>query len=426
MGAFVMAFETQVHLGQSDKYRMKILIYGVNYSPELTGIGKYTGGMAEWLAAHGHQVQVVTAPPYYPEWKVGAGYSGACYRHERLNGVDVWRCPLYVPGQVLGLKRILHLASFAVSSLPVMLRQMFWKPDMIVVIEPPLFCAPIAWLSAKISRAECWLHIQDFEVDAAFDLGIIPYAWMKNFASATEHFLMHRFDVISTISNAMLDRLREKGVDGPVLFPNWADISRMQFDQAGRDLFRTNFEIGNTETLCLYSGNIGAKQGLEILLDVAGRLPDVRFVICGGGASSKNLQLKAEEHDLNNITFFPLQPLDKLPSLLSAADIHLVIQKAGAADLVMPSKLTNILAIGGLALVTAEASSELGRLAEGEGACVCRCDPEDADALVCAILALSNDKVLSKQMMLNAKEYAESHIDMDQVLLAFEERLMGL
>lgn len=54
---------------------MKILVYGINYSPELTGIGKYTGEMVEWLAAQGHEVRVISAPPYYPQWQVGENYS---------------------------------------------------------------------------------------------------------------------------------------------------------------------------------------------------------------------------------------------------------------------------------------------------------------------------------------------------------------
>lgn len=54
---------------------MRILVYGINYSPELTGIGKYTGEMVEWMAGQGHEVRVVTAPPYYPQWQVGEHYS---------------------------------------------------------------------------------------------------------------------------------------------------------------------------------------------------------------------------------------------------------------------------------------------------------------------------------------------------------------
>ncbi len=111
---------------------MRILIYGINYAPELTGIGKYTGEMAEWLAKQGHEVRMVTAPPYYPAWRVADGYSRWKYTHERLDGVVVWRCPLYVPANPSGLKRLSHLASFALSSLPVMIRQIFWKPDVVL------------------------------------------------------------------------------------------------------------------------------------------------------------------------------------------------------------------------------------------------------------------------------------------------------
>ena len=61
---------------------MKILIYGINYHPELTGIGKYTGELAEWLAKRGNKVKVVTAPPYYPKWKIDKEYSSYRYQIE--------------------------------------------------------------------------------------------------------------------------------------------------------------------------------------------------------------------------------------------------------------------------------------------------------------------------------------------------------
>ena len=97
---------------------MKILIYGINYAPELTGIGKYSGEMAEWLAAAGHEVRVITAPPYYPEWEVQAPYRAGRYLREQRNGVTVLRAPLWVPRKVSGLKRLVHLASFALTSAP--------------------------------------------------------------------------------------------------------------------------------------------------------------------------------------------------------------------------------------------------------------------------------------------------------------------
>ena len=148
---------------------MKILVYGINYSPELTGIGKYTGEMVEWLAAQGHEVRVITAPPYYPQWQVGENYSAWRYKREE-GAATVWRCPLYVPKQPSTLKRLLHLGSFAVSSFFPLMAQRRWKPDRIIGVVPTLFCTPGMRLLAKLSGARTVLHIQDYEVDAMLGL----------------------------------------------------------------------------------------------------------------------------------------------------------------------------------------------------------------------------------------------------------------
>ncbi|HSY01424.1 MAG TPA: glycosyltransferase, partial [Acidobacteriaceae bacterium] len=119
---------------------MRILLLGLNYAPELTGIGKYSGEMMEWLAGRGHEVRVVTTPPYYPAWQVWAGYRWWQYRREVSSaGVGIWRCPIWVPKKPGGLTRILHLGSFALSSVPVMLGQAAWGPEVVITVEPAFF-----------------------------------------------------------------------------------------------------------------------------------------------------------------------------------------------------------------------------------------------------------------------------------------------
>lgn len=195
---------------------MKLLIYGLNFAPELTGIGKYTGEMVRWLAQRGHDVRVVTAPPYYPEWQVQAGYSSARYSRERWQAEGgealVWRAPLWVPKKPSGAKRIVHLASFAASSLPVMLSQWRWSADVVFTVMPTLLCAPAALLTARLMGAKSWLHIADFEVDAAFDMGILRSRGARRAALAFERGLLRRFDRVSTISERMMERLAAKGV----------------------------------------------------------------------------------------------------------------------------------------------------------------------------------------------------------------------
>src|SRR5260370_33346622 len=167
---------------------MRILIHGLNFHPEAVGIGKCTAEMATWSGAGGHEVTVVTAQPHFPQWCVSSGYHGWRYnwqefslltRQGQLRGAPlssqatkmaVWRCPIWVPKNPHGLKRLLYLASFAVSSAPVMLWQTRWHPDLVLVVEPTLFCAPQALLAARWSAATAWLHVQDFEPDAAVEL----------------------------------------------------------------------------------------------------------------------------------------------------------------------------------------------------------------------------------------------------------------
>jgi colanic acid biosynthesis glycosyl transferase WcaI len=184
---------------------MKILLHGINFAPELTGIGKYTGEMAVWLAEHGHEVRVVTAPPYYPEWKRRPGYSSWRWRTEGGAALQVYRCPLWVPQKPGGLKRIVHLLSFACSSFPVVLRQVFWRPDVVWVVEPALACAPAAALTATLAGAKSWLHIQDFEVDAAFSMGLLKGDKARRWMTRIERWLMERFDRVSTISGRIIE-----------------------------------------------------------------------------------------------------------------------------------------------------------------------------------------------------------------------------
>jgi colanic acid biosynthesis glycosyl transferase WcaI len=265
---------------------LRILIFGLNFAPELTGVGKYTGEMAQWLADRGHAVRVVTAHPYYPEWKVRPAPHLDC---ETLLGgsLKVIRCPLWVPEKPSGLKRILHLMSFALSSFPTIVSQAFWKPEVVFVVEPALFCAPAALVVAKLSGAKIWLHVQDFEVDAAFDLELLSAGWMRKVVLGFETFLMRHFDRVSTISSRMLERLTTKKVETSkqVFFPNWVDVAAIR--PAGRgEIYRAELGIGVDDCVVLYSGTMGEKQGLETLIEAIALLkqePSIRFVLCGEG-----------------------------------------------------------------------------------------------------------------------------------------------
>jgi len=401
---------------------VRLIIYGINYKPELTGIGKYSGEMAEWLVSKGHEVRIVTALPYYPQWQVAENYSSWRYLREPLNGVDVWRCPLWVPASPSGLKRILHLASFALSSFPIMLSQVFWRPNIILVVEPPLFCAPSSLFVSWLCKACSWLHVQDFEVDAAFDLGVLSSARLRRIVLRIESWLMNKFDRVSTISDQMVLRLGTKGVrpNRQVLFPNWADIDHIHpLDTPST--YREQLGIIASDIVFLYSGNMGEKQGLEIVVQAARQLAkrkNIVFIMCGQGAAYSRLRELAD--GVTNIHWLPLQPLEKLNDLLNMADVHLLPQRADAADLVMPSKLTGMLASGRPVLATAFEGTQIAEVLESTGVIV---PPEDVEAFVDAIVDLAGNAEQRQQLGKNARDYAVEYLGRDAVLARFEESL---
>ena len=396
--------------------------------PELVGIGKFTGEMAIYLAQKGHDIRVVTAPPYYPEWRIGEAYSAWAYKKEIIEStrpINVYRCPLWIPRKLSGLKRMIHLASFTASSFPVMLYHTIWKPDVVLAVEPPFFCSYQSWLAARLSGAISWLHVQDFEIDAALDLGILKVAWAKRMIYGVEKWILRRFDRVSTISGRMLGRLDTKGV-APVkqfLFANWVDTNQIK-PLERESPFRSELGIRSDEIVALYSGNMGEKQGLETVIEAArsfSRTMPIRFVLCGQGAAYTRLRMLAE--GLKNIIWMPLQPAERLNDLLNLADIHLLPQRADAADLVMPSKLTGIMASGRPVVATANEGTEVWSVVQGRGITVATGDDR---AFVAAVAALAKDPARRALLGAQARKYSVEHWAKEQVLNAFEAALRGL
>jgi colanic acid biosynthesis glycosyl transferase WcaI len=402
---------------------VKVLILGLNYAPEPVGIGPYTAGMAAALVEAGHAVGVVCAKPYYPYWQVAPAHRGTARRTTVEQGVRVTRVPIYVPRVPSGLRRLLHHLSFAVRSLPALMAGARRdRPDVVIAIAPSLLASVVARFVAWLFGAKLWLHLQDFEIDAAFATGLLSDAGLLSRAARAFERWSLQADRISTISPQMCARLASRGVArGKIVeFRNWAMLEELATLPSR---YRRDWRLDRPH-VALYSGAIASKQGIDLILEAARRLhhrKDLAFVICGDGP--QRARLAAAAAGLDNIQFHALQPRERLGELLGMASVHLLPQIAGAADLLLPSKLTNMLASGSPIVATAASGTGLAEEVEGCGIVV---EPGDAALFAAAIERLIDDSVLRASLGRQARLRAEQRWSRSQILGRFEHQLREL
>ena len=404
-----------------------LLIYGLNYAPELIGIGPYTAGLAQGMAGRGHRVRAIVGHAYYPKWRCESPGASA-WIHGREGGVEVTRCPLYVPRRPTTFSRLRHYASFALSSFVPMVRALrAERPDAIVAIAPSLLVCLGALLLGKLFRVPVWLHMQDFEVELAFATGFLrPTGLAARLAFAIERFVLRRASRISSISPRMCERLADKGVPASriVLLRNWANHAEgiAAAGEAGQKL-RQQWGLERS-TIALYSGNIAAKQGLDSVISAARALRhrrDLTFVISGDGPNKVDLERKAA--DLPNVVFKPLQEPPRFAAMMRAADIHLLPQLAGTADLVLPSKLPNMLASGRPVVAIAAAGTNLAGEVLGCGIVV---SPAQRGGMARALEQLLDDRELAAAFGVQAERRAAAHWSKRQVVDRFERCLRSM
>ena len=376
---------------------MRILIWGINYAPEPTGIAPFNAGLAEWLAERGHEVEMVTTFPYYPSWRKRPEDRGRLTATERLGGVTVRRGWHYVPARVTALRRMIHEASFlAVSFLRVLTLR---RAEVIVAVSPPLPLGVPVWLVSRLWRRPYVFHVQDLQPDAAVGLGMLRPGRFTRLLYALEAFAYRRAAAVSGISDGMLAAFRAKGVEDArrVFFPNWvpdalpgepAPAERVR----AREAFIARHGLPRDGFLAVYSGNVGMKQGLGVLLEAAAAVPaeapPVTWVVAGDGAGKDALVALAAERGVRALHFLPLQPDEGFAEMLIAADVCVITQQKGTGQFFFPSKLLTALGRAKPILAVADDASELARaVTEADMGLVV--PPDDAAAVAAAAVRMA-------------------------------------
>ncbi len=415
------------------KLQKAILLISPNFTPEPTGIGKVNGEMINWFAKDGFNCDVITAFPYYPQWRIQPPYKNRWFKKEKMavpdasGSITVYRCPFYIPAKPSGLKRIAQDFSYWLSMPWIALKFILArkKYDLIITIAPPFHLGRVGLMMKKKTSAKLLYHVQDLQIEAAQELNIVPGKKLLNYFYGIERKILNRADFVSAISPNMVKKIKAKTDREVIYFPNWVD-TEVFHPLSNRSSLRTKWGFQPDDIIFLYSGAIGEKQGLENILHTAEDLipkTKIKFIICGSGPYTDKLLKDAESMRLKNVSFLPVQDISLFNEFLNMADYHLVLQKGNASDLVMPSKLSTILAVGGVSIVTTSPGTSLYALyTENDIGHVI--EPDNHRLLSNLIKDLKPGPEFECKSK-NARNYATSHLNIDSIMNSFKEKTLN-
>ncbi|TLQ48630.1 glycosyltransferase [Streptomyces marianii] len=376
-----------------------------NYAPEHTGIGPYATGIAEHWASRGHDTHVLTGLPHYPSWQLDPAYRKVWRATERRAGVTVHRRRHSIPPRQTALRRGVFEGSILAHGLVAPPRT--GRLDAVLAQLPSLAGGVLGARIAARHRAPYVPVVQDLMGAAAAQSGIKGGGGRAaELAELAEAWVLRRATLVGVIHETFVDRVRAMGVDpGRIrLVPNWSHI---QAPSAPRALTRERLGWRPEQTVVLHSGNMGLKQGLEVLVEAARRDPATRILLMGDGNQREHLAQLAG--GLPNLEFMPPVPDADFPDVLAAADVLAVTQRASVLDMSVPSKLTSYLAAGRpvVASVAAEGGTAREVLRSGAGVLV---EPEDPDQFLSAVRKLAQDPLTANELGAAGPRHVAAHL----------------
>lgn len=402
-----------------------ITIIGINFYPEDTAIGLYSTQMAEYLSHNGYAVNVVTGFPYYPQWKIWDAYRKKSKRAvEAHHDVTIYRYKQYVPAHPTFKSRIVHLLDFTFGSIPNLFK--IKHCDLVICVVPFTTSILLGFMLARLRGAKVWVHIQDFEFDAAVESGLAGEkkrvkSKVFDFLFWIEKKLLNKANIVSTISYGMMEKLATKTATQTHFFPNWVDGDFIHPARA-----KVHCYLSSSKFKILYSGNIGAKQDWDFFLRVVEYFKDhqgIEFIIVGAGAKKEWLIESTRKY--HYVIHYDPIPFEELPDLLCSADLHLLFQKNDVIDTVMPSKLLGMMASAKPSLVTGNIHSEVAKVfSTSYGGYFF--DSDAFSEVIEAIGSLIDDKIGSQKMGLDARNYIIEHFSYYEVLKNVSRRIKKL
>ena len=403
---------------------LRVLVLGLNYAPEPTGISLYTSGLADGLAARGHRVQVLTGLPHYPQWRVTQGYETGSDTGPDTNP-RVCHLPHHVPSPPNMTGRVAMELSFGRS----LARAAWGEPDAIVAITPALLSTAAAIAKCRTSRRRppIGVWVQDL-----YGLGVAETGAAGGLASSAisrvEKTVLRSADQVAVIHDRFKSYVvGELGVrpERVSVIRNWTHLRPL--DRSTRRQARRNFGWADDEVVALHAGNMGAKQALENVIAAAALAETlekpVRFVLMGDGNQRPTLEQAGA--GISTLEMIAPLPDARYREALLAADVLLVNEKATVGDMAVPSKITSYFTSGNpvVAATRADSITAAEIRTSGGGLVVA---PESPVDLLNAVEKLGHDRTLAEQLGQAGMDFCTRTLSQATALDHFEEWVQRL
>jgi colanic acid biosynthesis glycosyl transferase WcaI len=384
---------------------MKLAVLCPHFAPDTAPTGEVITRIVTELAARGHELHVVTALPFYLHHRVEPGWGGRPVRRERTEWGSVTRIHPFPGSDKRSIpRRAVGFAAF--SALAGLTGLRGGRVDGVLAMSPPLTMGLTGWGVHLVRRGPLVFNIQDVFPDAAIETGAITNRHVIRVARSLERASYRRAGAVTVLSDDLRDNVAAKLPPGERdkvrVIPNFVDTEAI-VPRSRLTAYRHELGIGD-EPVVLYAGNVGFSQSLDLVLAAARELPDVTFLINGGG--SARLQVEAAAAGLANVRFGDYQPRERLAEVLATGDIHVVPLKKGLARSSVPSKTYSVLAAGRPLLASIDEGTEVTRVVEQAG-CGVAVAPDDPVAFVAGLRALLADPVESAAMGARGRSWVE-------------------
>jgi colanic acid biosynthesis glycosyl transferase WcaI len=381
-----------------------LLVLSNYYYPEPTGSAPPITDLSLWLGENGLNPDVLAARPSYPRNAVYEGYEAGQRDREVMGGANVRRVASFVAKSRGVVGRLLSETSFALSA--VLARPRRYRgvicvcPSVFVVLVAPFFVEKGGRLVAIIHDIQSGLAS-----NLKFGMGGVLTVALRGL----EAWSLNRCDSLIALSPAMAEELRGIGVRAPIeVIPPQVNV---------REIRPVPHEA-DERALLVYSGNLGRKQGLDQVLELAAvlnrRNAEIDILIRGEGSERASLEDQVRREGLTNVRFADLAPRAEISEALGAATLHLVPQAPGGANFALPSKIFSIMAAERAYVATASVGTPLAMVTEAANAGVC-VEPHDAEAFADAIERLVADPEARATLARSGRHYAETTVDREVV-----------